>query len=405
MKYMKMIALLLAGSFFLGGCAGGTVRRGVKVNGIDVGGMEYGAAAEKVRKTLEYLPLTVISPAGEEEVSLDYSDDLEIFLRDAKRNASLSVMVRREWVNMEKELLAVCEKNAREAKGAELLFSADGFTYTPEVSGVACDYEKLLSDAEEALRSGGTQVVLFCHEVIPAVTVEKLKERTRPLSSFSTRFDEKNSPRAHNIALAAERISGTTIEPGGEFSFNTCVGKRTRENGFEEAAVIYDGEFVQGVGGGVCQASTTLFGAALRAGLTIMESHAHSLSVGYVKPSEDAMVSEYSDLKIKNPHPYPVYLLGKAEGGEVKFSFFGMPDGKRCEVESRVLCEIDPPPAEVIEGMQSRTIRAAKKGIRSESYLVVYEGEKELSRTLIRRDTYAPVQGIEEIVPTPLVPE
>ncbi len=404
MKHMKTIALLLAGSFFLGGCAGGTVRRGVKVNGIDVGGMNLPAAAERVRETLTKDPLVISCPNGEFTATLDYSDDLEEQLKNAKRNASLSVMVRREYVNMEEELAALCMENAREGRPAELSFSAEGFSYTPEENGLSCDYEKLLRDASEALKNGGTRVKLSCSEVPPAVTVESLKERTQLLSSFSTSFDEKNAPRTHNIALAGGRIAGTTLLPGEVFSFNEKVGKRTKENGFEEAAVIFEGEFVQGVGGGVCQASTTLFGAALRAGLCITESHPHSLSVGYVSPSEDAMVSEFSDLKFRNPYLYPVYLLAETEEGRVTFSVFGMPDGKRHRVEGRILSEIEPPPAEVVEGTANRTLRKEKKGIRSESFLVVSEGERELSRTLIRRDTYAAVRGIEERMPAPLVP-
>ena len=138
MKYMKTIALLLAGSFFLGGCAGGTVRRGVKVNGIDVGGMNFSAAAERVRKTLPQDPLVISCPSGDHAVSLDYSDDLEEQLKNAKRNSSLSVMVRREYVNMEEELAALCAENARGGRPAELTFSAEGFCYIPEENGISC---------------------------------------------------------------------------------------------------------------------------------------------------------------------------------------------------------------------------------------------------------------------------
>lgn len=90
--------------------------------------------------------------------------------------------------------------------------------------------------------------------------------RTQKLSSFSTRFDASKTARVHNISLACERIAGSVLEPGEIFSFNETVGLRTRENGFLDAPVIVAGEFVSGTGGGVCQASTTLMGAALRAG-------------------------------------------------------------------------------------------------------------------------------------------
>ncbi len=401
MKYMRMIALLLAGSFFLGGC-GGKIRRGVEVNGVKVGGMTYAEGAKLVRDALVYLPLTVRTPDGEFFAELDYSDDVDSLLRGAKRDGKYTATVRREWIALEEVLDMVCRDHAKEGKDAQLVFGADGFGYIPETNGISCDYHKLVADAVLALKEGKTEIALSCREVSPEVTEEKLRARTRLLATFSTKYDPSNGPRSRNIALAAERISGTEIESGEEFSFNGKVGKRTAENGFEEANVILEGDFVPGVGGGVCQTSTTLFGAALRAGLTVTESRPHSLSVGYVPPSQDAMVSEYSDLKFVNPYPYPVYLLGRAEDGVVEFSFYGMPDGLRYEVESEVLFRLEPPPARVVEGSEDRTLRAGKAGLASESYLLVYDALGNLrSRTLIRRDTYACVQGVEERASAP----
>lgn len=406
MKYMKTMALLLAGSLFLSGCGGGKIAKDVEVNGIRVGGMPYAEAVARVRNSLERLPLTVRTPEGDHVAALDYPDNVEEVLGRAKKGASLTAEVRREWVEMERDLLALCVSNARDGVDAALAFSQDGFEYTHEINGIACDFTGICAMAQEALKTGKTEISLPCVEVPPEVTEEKLRARTQPLSEFSTKFDGSNAPRAHNIALAASRLSGTVIGPGEELSFNETVGKRTRENGFEEAAVIQSGEFVPGVGGGVCQASTTLFGAALRAGLEITESHPHSLSVGYVQPSQDAMVSDYSDLKIRNPYSFPVYLLGSAKKGAVEFHFFGAPDGSRYEVESEILFFIDPPPAEIVEGSVNRTLREQKRGIASESWLLRYGGDGTLlTRTLVRRDTYSCIRGIEERMPSPLVPE
>ena len=132
---------------------------------------------------------------------------------------------------------------------------------------------------------------------------------------------------------------------------------------------------------------------ALRAGLTVTESRAHSLSVGYVPPSEDAMVSSSSDLKFVNPYDFPVYILAEVGKNSIRFRFFGTPDGKRYEVESRVLERIAPPPPEEVKGEEG-VLRAEKEGIRSESYLVVYGKDGKLySRTRIRKDSYAAVRG------------
>ncbi len=387
-------ALLLAGSFFFGF---GKVKQGVTIGGVEVGGMSYAEAENAIRMRFyrDLPPVIVHAPSGDlvlkEELCVQ--DNVARLVRRAKKGETLGVSYTREWADAEETLFALCEKNAREAKDAELSFSAEGFRYTGEVFGVTCDYEGLLSDVRGALRGGG-EVTLRTREYAPAVTEEMLRARTRELSSFRTYFDGSNLPRRHNIALAASRIAGTVLPPKGEFSFNAAVGKRTEENGFLVAAVIFEGEFVPGVGGGVCQTSTTLFGAALRAGMEISESRAHSLSVGYVPPSQDAMVSETSDLKFVNPYDFPVYVLAETDKGSVCFRFFGMPDGKKYEVESRVLGHIAPPPPEEEEGDEDAILRAEKEGLESESYLIVRGADGSLlSRRRIRKDRYAPVRG------------
>ena len=403
-----LTALLLAGSvFFSGGWTSRKVKAGVTVNGVNVGGMSAVEACKRIRESIqkELPPFTVHTPTGDREYALGFSDDIPALLKSAKRGEALTATVRLQWADAEAELAALCAQFAREATDATLSFSAAGFSYTVERLGTACDYAGLLSEVTAALAAGGTQATLRTRQFAPAVTQESLRERTRLLASFTTKFDASNRARAHNIALAASRIAGTVVEAGGEFSFNETVGKRTRENGFEEAAVIQGGEFVQGVGGGVCQASTTLMNAALRAGMRIAESHPHSLSVGYVPPSLDAMVSEYSDLRFVNPYSVPVYVQARAGGGSVTFSLYGLPDGRRYVTESNVLLRVDPPPEKIVEGEEDRILRAEKQGIASESWLLVYEGDELISRTRLRRDTYAVVQGIRQVRPAEELPE
>ncbi len=400
MKKKKLWALLLAGSVLVcGGWSRGRVKEGAVIGGVEVGGMPYGEAERAVRARIEEEsePFTVRTPAGVYRFPLSFTDDVPALVRRAKRGETLSVSVRKTWADAESDLMKVCLANARDAENAGLRFSPRGFVYTHERAGWYCDHEKLLSAALAALDAGKTELCFVPSAYAPAVTEEQLRARTRLLSSFTTRYDEGNAPRAHNIGLAAARISGTQVEAGGEFSFNAVVGKRTAGNGFLEANVILDGEFVPGVGGGVCQASTTLFNAALRAGLTVTESRPHSLSVSYVPPSLDAMVSDCSDLKFVNPYPYPVYLSATAGGGAVRFEIYGAPDGRRYETESRVLSRLSPPPEEVVEGEEDRILRAEREGLSSESFLVVYEGEHVVSRTRVRKDTYACVRGKRQI--------
>lgn len=207
-----------------------------------------------------------------------------------------------------------------------------------------------------------------------------LSEGVALLSSCTTYFSEENSGRAHNIRLAAERISGIVLSPRESFSFNAAVGERTEENGFREAPVIERGEYVLGRGGGVCQVSSTLFYAALEGGLRVSESHPHSLAVSYLPPSLDAMVSKWSDLKLLNARSSPVTIEAFCGQGSLTVRLYGTPDGLLYRAESTVLASLPLPEGE--EG---------KEGIVSESFLCVYgEGGELISRTRVRKDVYAP---------------
>ena len=214
------------------------------------------------------------------------------------------------------------------------------------------------------------------------------------LSAYTTYFNPKDEGRCENIAIAAALIDGITIQPYGEFSFNATVGRRTAEAGFQQAKIIVNGEYVLGVGGGVCQVSTTLYNAALKSGLEVTEFHPHSLRVAYVDPSRDAMVSSQSDLKLFNPHGNAVYLSANAENGCLRIVFYGKASGESYELVSMLLEEIPPPIAIVKDGEQDGILREEKRGAKSELYLERYKNGKLVSRKRLRKDEYRPIQGI-----------
>lgn len=215
------------------------------------------------------------------------------------------------------------------------------------------------------------------------------------LSSYTTYFSAADEGRRANILLAAALVDGATIQPYGAFSFNGRVGARTEEAGFQTAKVILNGAYAQGVGGGVCQVSTTLYNAALLAGQQVTEYHPHSLCVGYVPPSRDAMVSSASDLKFVNALPHPVHISAKVVENAVRVVFYGKNEGGRYEITSVFLEKISPPSPLVREGEEDEVLRAEKEGMRSEAYLSHYAANGALlSRRRLRADVYAPVQGI-----------
>lgn len=129
------------------------------------------------------------------------------------------------------------------------------------------------------------------------------------VGEFKTYFNPQIAGRAQNVLLSAKAISGTIIGPGDSFSFNQTVGERTVARGYQEAMEIVNKEFVVGIGGGICQTSTTLFNAVEKAGLAMVERYSHSREVGYVPKGRDATVSWGGpDFRFVNPHPYPVLI-------------------------------------------------------------------------------------------------
>ena len=214
------------------------------------------------------------------------------------------------------------------------------------------------------------------------------------ISSYTTYYNENDRGRCENIAIAAELIDGATVQPYGEFSFNKTVGRRTAEAGFRQAKIIVNGEYVLGVGGGVCQVSTTLYNAALKSGLEVVEYHPHSLQISYVAPSRDAMVSSECDLQLYNAHAFPVCLTAEVFTGGLRVSVYGKNEGDRYEMISHTIEEI-PPPAPIVKlGDKEEIIRSPKNGVRSELYLERYRGGTLLFRKRIRVDEYRPIQGI-----------
>jgi len=147
--------------------------------------------------------------------------------------------------------------------------------------------------------------------------------KEKPIGHYVTYFNPANRNRAHNIALAAKAVNNTVVFPGETFSFNRTVGRRTKQRGYVEAPIIVRGELSEGIGGGICQVSSTLYNAADRAGLKIVQRYSHSRSVPYVRPGRDATVSWHGpDFVFRNPYDQPVLLRTSVAGGRVYAAFY-----------------------------------------------------------------------------------
>jgi len=158
------------------------------------------------------------------------------------------------------------------------------------------------------------------------------------LANFSTSLAGRTRNQRHNARLAAAALDGVVLPPGGEFSFNRTVGPWTRDKGYKRAPVSYGGEMVITWGGGVCQVSSTLYNAALLAGLTVVERDHHRWAPLYVPPGRDAAVAYgLADLRLRNPYPAPVRLEARVRGDVLLCRFLSR---SRPRFQYRILTEL-----------------------------------------------------------------
>lgn len=154
------------------------------------------------------------------------------------------------------------------------------------------------------------------YPVYPKVDSELLSDiRSIRIGRYITSFNPRNKKRSTNIQLAVEAINNHVVFPGDTFSFNSVVGKRTTEKGYEKAKVIVKGEYAEDIGGGICQVSSTLFNAVDSAGLKIVQRFSHSRQVPYIPPGRDATVSWYGpDFEFKNMYNQPILIQARTIG-------------------------------------------------------------------------------------------
>ncbi|REJ11168.1 VanW family protein [Halobacillus trueperi] len=253
----------------------------------------------------------------EENLSITYDGEQ---LMSVNREDFTDVMLGKPFVNQEKTNRLVDqleEKIYREPVPAKIGKAEE---IIPGEAGRKVDQQKFTEDLYHYLHSTGKATIhvptILAH---PRVDGELLATiRTKQIGQYVTYFNKNNKERSHNIRLAAEALDSHVVFPGEVFSFNKVVGKRTVEKGYKKAPVIVKGEVTEGIGGGICQLSSTLFNSVDLAGVEIMERYSHSKRVPYVPEGRDATVSWYGpDFTFKNQYNQPLLIRSKVVGGKM----------------------------------------------------------------------------------------
>ena len=287
----------------------------------------------------------------------------------------------------------------------------DGKTIIPEKVGVQFDVE----EARTIIGDGSAESYeIPVTTTVAKVTAEKLEEVLfrDTLASCSTSLNEGNVPRTNNVRLASAAINGTILNPGEEFSYNNVVGERTTERGYQSAGAYSGNEIIDEVGGGVCQPSSTLYMAVLRADLEVTQRVNHSFTVAYTPLGEDATVSWGGpDFCFKNDTDYPIKILAEQSNGQLTMTIVGTKTSdKTVTTRTEVIETYTPQRIEKKDNSmmvgQSRVEVSGIPGYSTRTYKIITENgqtTEELANTsnYIKRDEVVYVGTIQPKAETP----
>lgn len=251
-------------------------------------------------------------------------------------------------------------------------YTTDPYTVHPSENGV--DFKISMEEAENLLQQDQEEYVIPLKVTVPEVTTKMIGTEAFPdlISEFSTKYSQSQKDRTTNLKLAAEKINGTVIMPGEVFSYNTVVGKRTIDAGYKEAKIYVNGEVVDGLGGGICQVSSTLYNAVLYANLEIVERRNHQFVPSYAGAGLDATVVYGSiDFQFKNTRNYPIKIQCSVDRGICNFQIFGLKEETEYEVN-----------------VWANVISRSKTAIKSKAYRQLKLNGEVVSTQLLSSDTY-----------------
>ena len=320
------------------------------------------------------------------------SSDLELPVKEQEPDA----------INVEK----IHEEIYKEPKDA--YYNEEPFEIYPEVEGI--DFN--IDEAKELLNQEQEEYVIKLIITKPKVTIEDLSEIAFKdvLGTFSTRYDASNTDRTTNLKLAAGKINGTVLGAGEEFSYNKVVGERTIAAGYKEAKVYSNGEVVDGLGGGICQISSTLYNAVVLANLDVTQRRNHQFVTSYLPAGRDATVVYGSqDFKFKNTRKYPIKVEASVANGIAKITIYGIKENPDYEISFQTntistipFSTIYQDDASLAAG-QEKVKQKGSNGIVTETYKIVKSNGSVVEKKLLSKDVYNAMQKI--ILKSPLAAE
>lgn len=299
------------------------------------------------------------------------------------------------------KLEEISEEINIEMVNASLEFINGKPNVTKEKTGIILDIKESINHFKNSLQEGLLEDDLVVVKVEPEVKSEDLKKVYTLLGSYSTKLTDSSAGRVENIKIATERTSGVLLMPGEEFSYNEHTGKRTAENGYKDATVIVKGEAIQGIGGGVCQVSTTLYNSVLYSGLEIVKVKNHSIPSSYVQKGRDAAVTDTGiDFVFKNNYSQPIYIKNVFANNTIICQVYGNSKDKKnieivTNIDKKTSFSVKKEKDSSLEEGEEKVIEQGREGYSVSTYRVYYdENKNEIKREKVATSYYPPRQKV-----------
>lgn len=404
-----------------------TIADGVKIGSVDVGGMTGADAKNAVTDYINSLNTTTFTLTGADDKSIDataedmgVTADVDSAVEKAQAVGKSGSLIRRYKETQDlKKSDVVIDMNLQvdKQKTANLLY-ANGdslnvkavnmglkrengaFTVIDGQDGREVDYVQSVYAINDFLVDqwdGSNQTIqLVVNDVKPEGSEEELAKVKDVLGTFTTTFPLNSAGRTQNVTRGCESINGSVVYPGEEFSADAAMRPYTEDNGYALAASYSNGTTVESFGGGICQVSTTLYNAVIRAELEVTARFNHSMTVGYVDLSADAAIAgDYKDFKFVNNSDAPIYIEGSCSGGVLTFTVYGeetRPAGREVSFESETLETIEPEVQYNVTASQPvgyyHVDQSSHTGYKARLWKIVTVDGVEQSREVFNNSTY-----------------
>ncbi|WP_099188755.1 VanW family protein [Tepidibacter mesophilus] len=314
-----------------------------------------------------------------------------------RNNHKMTITLKIEYDDqkLDDSLTKISNQIDKEPQNAKINIKNKAINITPEINGYTIEKEKLKETIINNIENNNYSDITMQGKAIHAhITKEYLSKIDTLLGEFSTKFNSSNYNRSYNVKLVTEKVNGIILNPGEEFSFNNTTGKRGLSQGFKMAPVIVQGQLQEGVAGGVCQVSSTLYNAALYSGITITDRRNHTIPSSYVSKGRDATLAFGSiDFKFKNYYKNPIYIENVVVSNNIISRIYGnASDRNNIDVTTNIT-ETIPREVEVKEDPnlalgKERVEDKGRDGYKVDTYRLYYENGKVVKKELISKSYY-----------------